>query len=85
MPTRRGASPTRPSSSSRAISSNACDGVDGVLLHLHGAMATESSDDGEGELLARLRKRLGPDIPIVAVLDLHATLTQLMADSANVR
>jgi microcystin degradation protein MlrC len=62
---------------------DACDGVDGVLLHLHGAMATESSDDGEGELLARLRKRLGPDIPIVAVLDLHATLTQLMADNAN--
>jgi microcystin degradation protein MlrC len=62
---------------------NACDGVDGVLLHLHGAMATESSDDGEGELLARLRKRLGADIPIVAVLDLHATLTQMMADNAN--
>lgn len=61
----------------------ACDGIDGVVLHLHGAMATESSDDGEGELLARLRKRLGPAIPIVAVLDLHATLTQLMADSAN--
>jgi microcystin degradation protein MlrC len=62
---------------------DASAGIDGVLLHLHGAMATESSDDGEGELLARLRKRLGPDIPIVAVLDLHATLTQLMADSAN--
>lgn len=62
---------------------NACDGIDGVLLHLHGAMATESSDDGEGELLARLRSRLGSDVPIVAVLDLHATLTQLMADNAN--
>jgi microcystin degradation protein MlrC len=62
---------------------DACDGIDGVLLHLHGAMATESSDDGEGELLSRLRKRLGPAIPIVAVLDLHATLTQLMADSAS--
>lgn len=62
---------------------NACDGIDGVLLHVHGAMATESSDDGEGELLARLRSRLGSDVPIVAVLDLHATLTQLMADNAN--
>ena len=61
----------------------AADGVDGVLLHLHGAMATESSDDGEGELLKRLRARLGPAIPVVAVLDLHATLTQLMADNAN--
>lgn len=61
----------------------AAQGVDGVLLHLHGAMATESSDDGEGELLKRLRAKVGPDVPIVAVLDLHATLTQLMADSAN--
>lgn len=31
----------------------ACERLDGVLLHLHGAMATESSDDGEGELLKR--------------------------------
>lgn len=62
---------------------DAADGVDGVLLHLHGAMATESSDDGEGELLARLRRRVGPDVPVFAVLDLHATLTQLMADNAN--
>ena len=62
---------------------DACDNVEGVLLHLHGAMATESSDDGEGELLSRLRRRLGDTVPIVAVLDLHATLTQLMAESAN--
>ena len=58
-------------------------GVDGVLLHLHGAMATETSDDGEGELLRRLRERVGPRVPIVAVLDLHATLTQMMADNAS--
>jgi microcystin degradation protein MlrC len=57
--------------------------VDGVLLHLHGAMATQSRDDAEGELLARLRARLGAAVPIVAVLDLHATVTQAMADNAN--
>ncbi|SED91541.1 Microcystin degradation protein MlrC, contains DUF1485 domain [Rhizobiales bacterium GAS188] len=61
----------------------ACDAVDGVLLHLHGAMATESSDDGEGELLSRLRHKAGPQVPIVVVLDLHATVTQEMADNAN--
>ena len=60
-----------------------CDGVDGVLLHLHGSMSTQSHDDGEGELLLRLRKRVGADTPIVAVLDLHATVTQAMADNAN--
>lgn len=66
-----------------AIILAASDGVDGVLLHLHGAMATQSSDDGEGVLLQRLRARLGPDVPILVVLDLHATVTQLMADNAN--
>ena len=61
----------------------AAAGVDGALLHLHGAMATESSDDGEGLLLARLREKLGPAVPVVVVLDLHATVTQTMADNAN--
>ncbi len=61
----------------------ACDGVDGVLLHLHGSMSTQSHDDGEGELLSLMRERIGDDIPIVAVLDLHATVTQKMADNAN--
>lgn len=60
-----------------------CDGVDGVLLHLHGAMSTESEDDAEGVLLARIRRKVGPDVPIVAVLDLHATVTQAMAENAN--
>jgi microcystin degradation protein MlrC len=62
---------------------DACDGVDGILLHLHGAMSTQSHDDGEGELLARIRSRVGDDVPVVAVLDLHATVTQQMADNAN--
>src|SRR5437016_7154976 len=57
--------------------------IDGVLLHLHGAMVVDSYEDGEGELLARLRKKLGPDVPIVVTLDLHANVTQLMADNAS--
>ena len=57
--------------------------IDGVLLHLHGAMVTESYEDAEGELLARLRNKLGPEIPIVATLDLHANVTKRMADNAN--
>ncbi|HEY1300137.1 MAG TPA: M81 family metallopeptidase, partial [Stellaceae bacterium] len=56
---------------------------DGVLLHLHGAMVTESHEDAEGELLARLRVRLGPAVPILATLDLHANVTEKMADNAN--
>jgi microcystin degradation protein MlrC len=57
--------------------------IDGVLLHLHGAMVTDSHEDAEGELLARLRRRLGPQAPIVVTLDLHANVTQKMADNAN--
>jgi microcystin degradation protein MlrC len=57
--------------------------IDGVLFHLHGAMVTESCEDGEGELLERLRAVLGPDIPVVVTLDLHANVTQKMADNAS--
>src|SRR5437764_2594117 len=57
--------------------------IDGVLLHLHGAMVVDSYEDGEGELLARLRQRLGPEVPVVATLDLHANVTQAMADNAS--
>jgi microcystin degradation protein MlrC len=59
------------------------EGADGALLHLHGAMVTESHEDGEGEILRRLREKLGPDVPIVVTLDLHGNITELMARSAN--
>ena len=35
-------------------------------------MSTESHDDGEGELLRRLRGIVSPNVPIIAVLDLQA-------------
>jgi microcystin degradation protein MlrC len=57
--------------------------IDGALLHLHGAMVSDSHEDAEGELLTRLRKRLGPEAPVVVTLDLHANVTQRMADNAN--
>jgi microcystin degradation protein MlrC len=59
------------------------DGIDGALLHLHGAMVTESYEDGEGELLRRLRAKVGPKVPIIVTLDLHGNITELMANSAN--
>jgi len=57
--------------------------IDGVLLHLHGAMVVDSYEDGEGELLARLRQRLGAEVPVVVTLDLHANVTEAMADNAS--
>ena len=35
--------------------------LDAVYLDLHGAMVTEHLDDGEGEILARVRKVIGKD------------------------
>jgi microcystin degradation protein MlrC len=52
--------------------------IDGVLLHLHGAMVTDDLDDGEGHVLEAIRRLVGPDIPIVTTLDLHANMTPRM-------
>jgi microcystin degradation protein MlrC len=57
--------------------------VDGVYLDLHGAMVAEHVDDGEGELLARVRKVVGPRVPVVASLDLHANVTRAMVDHSD--
>jgi microcystin degradation protein MlrC len=57
--------------------------IDGALLHLHGAMVTEIHEDAEGELLARLRQKLGPQVPIIVTLDLHANVTRKMAQNAS--
>jgi microcystin degradation protein MlrC len=57
--------------------------VDGVYLDLHGAMVVETYDDGEGELLRRVREAVGPRVPVVASLDLHANVTRAMFERAN--
>ena len=57
--------------------------VDGIYLDLHGAMVTVDHDDGEGELLARLRRVVGPRVPIVASLDLHANVTRRMVAESD--
>lgn len=51
---------------------------DAVYLDLHGAMVTSHREDGEGEILGRVRRLAGPDIPLVASLDFHANLTEQM-------
>ncbi|WP_274362098.1 M81 family metallopeptidase [Paenibacillus thermotolerans] len=52
--------------------------ADGILLVLHGAMATTREQDAEGWLLGRIRERIGPDKPIVCTIDLHANVTPEM-------
>lgn len=54
--------------------------IDGIYLDLHGAMVTDSHQDGEGELLRRLRARVGDGMPIVISLDMHANVTKAMSE-----
>ena len=56
---------------------------DGAYLDLHGAMVCEHNDDGEGALLTSLRAIVGPRVPLVASLDLHANVTRQMLESAD--
>jgi microcystin degradation protein MlrC len=49
--------------------------VDAIYLDLHGAMVTEDFEDGEGELLRRIRACVGPQMPIAISLDYHANVT----------
>jgi microcystin degradation protein MlrC len=57
--------------------------VDAIYLDLHGAMVSEDFEDGEGELLRRIRACVGPDLPIVISLDYHANVTPAMADQVD--
>lgn len=50
--------------------------VDGVLLALHGATVAEQEDDCCGALVAAIREVVGPEVPIVATLDMHANPTR---------
>ena len=56
---------------------------DAVYLDLHGAMAVEHHEDGEGETLARVRDVVGFDIPVVNSLDLHANVTERMVEMSS--
>jgi len=57
--------------------------VDAVYLDLHGAAVIDSYEDGEGELLRRVRAVIGPDTVLAASLDLHANVTELMIEQAD--
>src|SRR5262249_1425499 len=57
--------------------------LDAVYLDLHGAMVTEHFDDGEGEILRRVRQVIGKILPLVVSLDLHANVTPAMVEHAD--
>ena len=61
----------------------AAGAIDAVYLDLHGAMVAEHVDDGEGEIIARVREVIGTDLPLVVSLDLHANVTPQMVEQSD--
>ena len=63
--------------------------LDGVLLELHGSMAVGDLDgpdglgDAEGHLLAKVRETVGPDVPVLAQLDIHSNVSRQMVEMAD--
>jgi microcystin degradation protein MlrC len=90
LPIAAGAPPSRPveDAAFEHMADTICDavkkgGYDGMFLDLHGAMVTESFEDGEGELLRRIRA-IDPETPIAVSLDMHANLYDAIVDNATV-
>ena len=90
LPIAAGAPPSRPveDAAYQHIAGAICGavakgGFDGIMLDLHGAMVTESFEDGEGELLRRVRA-IDPRTPIAVAYDMHANLYDAMIENATV-
>src|SRR5882757_4453197 len=90
LPVAAGAPPSRPveDAAYAHITDTICEavtrgGFDGIMLDLHGAMVTESLEDGEGQFLKRLRA-IDPKTPIAVSLDMHANLYDEIIANATV-
>lgn len=58
--------------------------LDGVYCCEHGAGLAEENDDPDGEIFALARDAVGPDVPVIATLDLHANVSDRMVDATDV-
>jgi microcystin degradation protein MlrC len=56
---------------------------DGLLLALHGSLVAEDHPDVEGDILAAISEVIGPGVPRVVTLDLHANITARMVQHAG--
>ena len=57
---------------------------DGVFVALHGAMVTETDEDGDCQFLRKIRAVTGNDIPFAVTQDLHANVFDEIIDLANI-
>ena len=56
---------------------------DGIALFMHGGGSAEGFPDPEGTILEAVREKMGMEIPIGVVLDLHGNVTDRMVDNSN--
>ena len=57
--------------------------IDAIYISEHGAGLTTEDDDADGAVFEMARAAVGPNIPIVATLDLHGHVTSKMLCSAD--
>ncbi len=60
------------------------DGLDGLLVHLHGALATPADRKADAHVLAAIRAARGPDFPVACAMDLHGNLGPEVIEAADV-
>lgn len=58
--------------------------LDAVYICNHGAMITTKERDPDGVIFSMVRGIVGPEIPVVATLDLHGNVSDRMVEAANV-
>ncbi|MBC8339541.1 MAG: M81 family metallopeptidase [Rhodospirillales bacterium] len=58
--------------------------IDGVYFSAHGGMTATVCPDPDGDLLQMARDAVGPDVPLIATLDLHANVSHRMVTATDV-
>ncbi|HEV2275564.1 MAG TPA: M81 family metallopeptidase [Acidobacteriaceae bacterium] len=57
--------------------------VQGLLVALHGATVSADYPDADGEILRRIRQVVGPELPVIVTLDLHANISEEMVHQST--
>ncbi len=59
------------------------ESIDGLLLSLHGAMVSSHIRDADGSTAEKIRQLVGPSLPVVLTLDLHANVSTRMVENVT--
>ena len=57
--------------------------INGIFLDIHGAMSVEDREDIEGNLVYKLREKLGEDVCISVSMDLHGNISDKLFYSSD--